>query len=68
MGTRGEKNVGLSLAGAGVGIVGVAIVFGLTTIDGGPDWVGIITATAGVVMILTGLFRAFGGKGATHTG
>ena len=59
MPTRGEKNVGLSLAGAGVGIIGVAVVFGLTTASGGPDWVGIITAIAGLVMTLTGLFRAF---------
>jgi hypothetical protein len=65
MATRGERNVGLSLAGAGVGIIGVAIVFGLTT-GGGPDWVGIITAIAGLVMISTGLFRAFR-KGRPHT-
>jgi drug/metabolite transporter (DMT)-like permease len=50
MATRGERNVGLSLAGAGVGIIGVAIVFRLTTGGGGPDWVGIITAIAGLVM------------------
>jgi hypothetical protein len=66
MATRGERNVGLSLAGAGVGIIGVAIVFGLTTAGGGPDWVGIITAIAGLVMIFTGLFRAFR-KGRPHT-
>jgi hypothetical protein len=59
MATRGERNVGLSLAGAGVGIIGVAVVFGLTTSSGGPDWVGIITAVAGVAMIITGLFRAY---------
>jgi len=50
-----------SLAAAGVGIIGVAVVFGLTTASGDPDWVGIITALAGVVMVLTGLFRAFRG-------
>lgn len=66
MATRGERNVGLSLAGAGVGIIGVAIVFGLTTGGGGPDWVGIITAIAGLVMISTGLFGAFR-KGRPHT-
>jgi hypothetical protein len=66
MATRGERNVGLSLAGAGVGIIGVAIVFRLTTGGGGPDWVGIITAIAGLVMIFTGLFRAFR-KGRPHT-
>jgi hypothetical protein len=66
MATRRERNVGLSLAGAGIGIIGVAFVFGLTTAGGGPDWVGIITAIAGLVMISTGLFRAFG-KGSPHT-
>ena len=33
---RGERNVGLSLAGAGVGIMGVAVGVGLTTASGGP--------------------------------
>jgi hypothetical protein len=66
MTTRRDKKVGLSLAGAGVGIVGVAIVFGLTTDGGGPDWVGIVTAIAGAVMILTGLFQSFRG-GTPHT-
>jgi len=66
MATRGERNVWLSLAGAGVGIIAVAVVFGLTTAGGGPDWVGIITAIAGLVMVLTGLFRAFR-KGTPHT-
>lgn len=66
MATRGERNVGLSLTGAGVGIIGVAFVFGLTTGSGGPDWVGIITAITGLVMTFTGLFRAFR-KGTPHT-
>ena len=66
MATRGERNVWLSLAGAGVGIIAVAVVFGLTTAGGGPDWVGIIAAIAGLVMVLTGLFRAFR-KGTPHT-
>jgi sulfite exporter TauE/SafE len=66
MTTRRDKKLGLSLAGAGVGIVGVAIVFGLTTDGGGPDWVGIVTAIAGAVMILTGLFQSFRG-GTPHT-
>jgi hypothetical protein len=59
MTTRAERNVGLALAAAGVGIIGVAVVFGLTTADGGPDWVGIVTAAAGLIMVVTGLFRAF---------
>ena len=66
MTTRRERKVGLSLAGAGVGVIGVAIVFGLTTTSGGLDWVGIVTAIAGVVMTLTGLFQAFHG-GTPHT-
>jgi hypothetical protein len=62
MTARRERKVGLSLAGAGVGVIGIAIVVvGLTTTSGGPDWVGIITAIAGVVIALTGLFQAFRG-------
>jgi len=53
------KNVGLTLAAAGVGIIGVAIVFGLTTSSGDPDWVGIITLLAGLTMTITGLVRAY---------
>lgn len=56
-----DRKVGLSVAGAGLGVIGVAIVFGLTTDSGGLDWVGIITAIAGIVMIFTGLFQAFRG-------
>jgi hypothetical protein len=63
MRARGERNVGLSLAAAGVGIIGVAVVFGLTTESGGPDWIGIITAAAGAVMAITGLFTAFRNRG-----
>lgn len=59
MSTGRERKVGLSLAGAGIGVIGVAIVFGLTTDSGDLDWVGIITAFAGVVMTFTGLFQAF---------
>ena len=61
MTTERTRKVGLSLAGAGVGVIGVAIVFGLTTDAGGPDWVGITTAIAGVIMTFTGLFQAFRG-------
>jgi hypothetical protein len=66
MAATGARNVGLALAAAGVGIIGVAVVFGLTTADGGPDWVGIVTAVAGLIMVVTGLFRAFR-RGAPHT-
>ena len=67
MATNGEKNVGLTLAAAGVGIMGASVVFGLTIDSGAIDWVGIIMATAGVIMVLTGLFRAYG-PGTPHTG
>ena len=63
----GEKGVGLSLAAAGLGIVGASVVFGLTTDSGAIDWVGIITAAAGLIMVVTGLFRAFR-PGAPHPG
>ena len=59
MATNGAKSVGLTLAAAGVGIMGASVVFGLTTDSGAIDWVGIIMATAGLIMILTGLFRAY---------
>jgi hypothetical protein len=63
--TNGDKRTGLALAGAGVGIIGASIVFGLTTIDGAIDWVGVIMAAAGLIMVLTGLFRA-NRPGASH--
>ena len=66
MAATGARNAGLALAAAGVGIMGVAMVFGLTTADGGPDWVGVVTAVAGLIMVATGLFRAFR-RGAPHT-
>ena len=59
MATREEKNLGLTLAAAGTGILGASVVFGLTTESGAVDWIGIVTATAGLIMVLTGLFRAF---------
>jgi len=64
---RREKNVGLTLAAAGAGMVGASVVLGLTTERGAVDWIGIVTATAGLIMVLTGLFRAFR-PGTPHTG
>ena len=64
---RREKNVGLTLAAAGAGIMGASVVLGLTTERGAVDWIGIVTATAGLIMVLTGLFRAFR-PGTPHTG
>jgi hypothetical protein len=59
MTTRGERRVGLPLAAAGVGIMGAAVVFGLTTDGGGLDWIGMLTLAAGALMAITGLFTAF---------
>ena len=67
MAPRGEKNVGLSLAAAGAGIMGASVVFGLTTASGAVDWVEVLTATAGMIMVLTGLIR-FWRPGTPHTG
>jgi hypothetical protein len=64
---RREKNVGLTLAAAGAGIMGASVVLGLTTESGAVDWIGIVTATAGLIMVLTGLFGAFR-SGTRHTG
>ena len=65
-GNQGREGCRTVARRAGVGIIGVTVVFGLTTASGGPDWVGIVTAIAGLVMVLTGLFRAFR-KGTPHT-
>ena len=65
--TKGEKNVGLGLAAAGAGIIGVSAVFGLTTESGAVDWIGIVTAAAGLIMVLTGLLRAYR-PGKPHAG
>jgi hypothetical protein len=62
-----EKNVDLTLAAAGAGIMGVSVVFGLTTESGAVDWIGIVTAIAGLIMVMTGLFRAFR-PGMPHSG
>jgi hypothetical protein len=67
MAPTGEKNLALTLAAAGAGIMGAAVVFGLTTETGAIDWVGIVMATAGLIMVLTGLFRAYR-PGAPHAG
>ena len=47
--------------------MGASVVLGLTTERGAVDWIGIVTATAGLIMVLTGLFRAFR-PGTPHTG
>ena len=59
MAPRGAKNAGLTLAAAGAGIIGASVVFGLTTESGAIDWVGLVMATAGLIIIVTGLFRTY---------
>jgi hypothetical protein len=57
---RRGKNTGWTLAAAGAGIIGASVVLGLTTESGAVDWIGVLTAAAGLIMVLTGLFRAVG--------
>lgn len=45
--------------------IAAALVFGLRTPSGGPDWVGIITIIAGVVLVVAGLISGFR-RGASH--
>ncbi|HEX3299132.1 MAG TPA: hypothetical protein VHW68_03365 [Actinomycetota bacterium] len=59
MTTGAERNVGLGSVAAGLGAMAFAVTSGLTTADGGPDWVGIITVAAGVILVATGLFNMF---------
>ena len=59
MTTGAERNVGLGSIVAGVGALVFAVLSGLTTADGGTDWVGVITVAAGFVLIATGLFNMF---------
>lgn len=65
MATRGERSV--RFIAVGVVAIAAALVFGLRTPSGGPDWVGIITIMAGVAMIVAGLLAGFRSGGATHT-
>jgi hypothetical protein len=51
------------MTAAGIGIMGVAVVFGLTTETGNLDWIGIITVVAGALMAITGLLTAYRNRG-----
>ncbi len=55
----------MSAAGAAAMVFAVLLV-GVTKEGGGADWVSIITAIAGFVMLATGLFTLFRHKGG-HT-
>jgi hypothetical protein len=59
MTTGAERNIGFGSVAAGLGAMTFAMVSGLTTADGGPDWVGIITVAAGLILVVTGLFNVF---------
>jgi hypothetical protein len=55
-----ERNQGLSFAAAGLCVVVTAVLlFGLTTATGAIDLVSVITAVAGGMMVVTGLYQAF---------
>jgi len=57
---RGEISVRMLFAGV-LAII-VAFLFGLRTPDGGPDWVGIITVVAGVVIVVASVIPWFGSR------
>jgi hypothetical protein len=57
MTTRAQRGAGL--IAVGLGAMSFALMSGLTTADGGLDWVGIITVAAGLIVAISGLFTAF---------
>lgn len=62
-----RRIVGMAFSGAGVAAIAMALLFGLTTESGGPDWVGIITVVAGAVLVVEGLVMALRGGGSHST-
>ena len=64
MEARGRRDLGLSIAAAGLVVIVLAVLlFGLTTASGALDRVGIITAVGGVALAGVGLYLAFHHKG-----
>jgi hypothetical protein len=62
------RNLGLVQIAAGLAVVVLAVLlFGLTKDGGGLDWVSIITAIAGGVLALTGVYTFFRKGGARPT-
>ena len=51
-----ERNTGLATTVVGLGAISFALVVGFTKDGGGVDWISIITAAAGVVVVSTGVF------------
>jgi len=69
MTAKETRGFGLSLVAVGVAaIVFAVLLVGVTTASGAPDWVSIVTAIAGAVVLGDGLFisRRKGAGGATH--
>jgi hypothetical protein len=64
MEARGQRNLGLLMAAAGLAVLVLAVLlFGLTTTTGALDWVSIITAVGGLALAGVGLYLAFYKKG-----
>lgn len=61
MAARTERSAGLFFTAAGVIAMTIALLFGLTTASSGPDWVAIVTGTAGLMMTGAGLFMTYHG-------
>jgi uncharacterized membrane protein len=66
-----RRNSGILTVAAGVGIMVFALLVGFTNpapVSAGPDagstidWVSVITAIAGLVLVVSGLFMLFGRK------
>lgn len=68
MEARPDTSRAMSLIAGGLTVVVLAVLlFGLETDSGEIDWVSVITAAAGVVMVVAGLIVAFRHRG-TQTG
>jgi len=73
MAAIGERNRGLLLTAAGMTTIVLAVLlFGLTT-GGAIDWVSVVTAVAGLVVVVQGLYLVFhnkrtGGRPQPHAG
>jgi succinate-acetate transporter protein len=71
MDAKRERNVGLSVLAVGLTTMVLSVLLvGLTTDSGAADWVRIVTAVAGTVMAVAGLFmfsRNNGTSGTPHT-
>ena len=62
-----DRNVAVSLVAAGAAIMGASVVFGLTTGSGAVDWVEVLGAAAGLIVVLMGVIKLLR-SGSPHTG